>query len=346
MRKIKYNDLIKFHREVLKKAGLDKKSIEAVTLGLCESSLRRVDSHGVRLLPHYVKSALSGRKNPKPKFTFSKKFPAIGFLDADNGFGHAAGMKAIDYCIEIANIQGIGVVGVCNSSHPGAMASFALKAARKGFIAFAFTHADSLTLSHNGKQPYFGTNPICVAIPRNEEEPFCLDMATSMISWNKLLLYKSNQKNLDENLAADNDGNPTTIPEQATCLMPAGSYKGFGLAAMVDALCGIFTGMAFGSEIPSMYKSPMEKTRNLGQFYLVMRTDGCIKKDDFLNSMQKMTNEVRNEPAQEGEKVMIAGDPQIIESSIRRKEGVPLDEATIKEFEKLSKKFGVPFSLI
>ena len=55
-------------------------------------------------------------------------------------------MRAIDHCIEMAKIQGIGVVAVINSSHPGAMASMALKAARKGYIAFAFTHADSLIL--------------------------------------------------------------------------------------------------------------------------------------------------------------------------------------------------------
>ena len=35
------------------------------------------------------------------------------------------------------------MIGVKNSSHPGALASIAIKAAKKGFIAFAFTHADS-----------------------------------------------------------------------------------------------------------------------------------------------------------------------------------------------------------
>ena len=102
LKKITYESLIHFHREILKKVGLDKETMEAVTLGLCETSLRGVDSHGIRLLPHYVNSALSGRKNPKPNYTFTKKFPTIGLLDADNTFGHDAGMKAIDYCIEIA----------------------------------------------------------------------------------------------------------------------------------------------------------------------------------------------------------------------------------------------------
>jgi ureidoglycolate dehydrogenase (NAD+) len=346
MNRILYEPLLKFHREILTKVGLDAETMEAVSHGLCETSLRGVDSHGIRLLPHYVKSAIMGRKNPRPNYSFTKKFPTIGLLDADNTFGHAAGMKAIDYCLEMAEEFGVGIVGVSNSSHPGAMASFALKAARLGYIAFAFTHADPLTLSHDGKRPYFGTNPVCVAVPREEEEPYCLDMATSMISWNKLLLHKSNNKPLTEALAADKDGQPTKDPQEAVSLLPAGAYKGYGLASMVEILCSVFTGMAFGRDIPSMYKAPMDKPRHLGQFYLVMRSDGCIEKSEFSNMMQQMTNEVRLEPAQENQKVMLAGDPQKYETLIRKREGIPLDQSTLKDFQKLSQQYSVPLQLV
>ena len=251
------------------------------------------------MLPHYVKSAKNGRKNPKPNFSFNKTFPSLGCLDADNAFGHAAGMKAIDHCIEMANVQGIGAVAVINSSHPGAMASMAIRAARNGYIAFAFTHADSLMLSHNGKRPYFGTNPICIAVPRKESEPYCLDMATSMISWNKLLNFQSEELTLDENLAADINGYMTTNPDEAASLLPAGSYKGYCLASMVEILCGVYTGMVFGRDILPMYKTPMDQPRKLGQFYLVMRVEGCMEKESFLRRVQKLSDDVRNEPHQE-----------------------------------------------
>ena len=61
MNLISYNELIEFHREILRTIGLYKHSIESVTIGLCETSLRGVDPHGVCLLPHYDNSALSGR---------------------------------------------------------------------------------------------------------------------------------------------------------------------------------------------------------------------------------------------------------------------------------------------
>lgn len=341
---ISYNKLLKFSQILLEKSGLDDFSVSSVALGLCETSLRGVDSHGIRLLPHYVNSALSGRKNPRPDYKFSLTFPSLGLLDADNAFGHAAGMKAVDHAMEIAKTQGIGVVAVSNSSHPGAMASMALRAARKGYMAFAYTHADSLVLSHNGVRPYFGTNPICLAVPRIEKEPYCLDMACSVIPWNRLLIHKNNDTLLPDNVAADDKGRMTKDPKAATCLMPTGGYKGYGIGSMVEILCGVYTGMAFGRSIPAMYGAPITEPRRLGQMYMVMRTDGVISADSFLERMQEMTDQVRSEPGIEGEQVMLPGDKEIREAERRLKHGIPLDDHTANALQDLGVRFDVPIS--
>ena len=68
---INYKNLKVFTKKILLKIGLNSFSANAVAHGLCEASLRGVASHGIRLLPHYVNSALKGRKNPKPHFIFN-----------------------------------------------------------------------------------------------------------------------------------------------------------------------------------------------------------------------------------------------------------------------------------
>ncbi len=78
-KKINYNDIHYFVKKILLKVGLNKHSAESVTLGLCETSLRGVDSHGIRLLPHYVKSVIKGRKNPKPNFKLYKPYPSLEY---------------------------------------------------------------------------------------------------------------------------------------------------------------------------------------------------------------------------------------------------------------------------
>lgn len=349
MTRITYDALVPFVRGVLTGAGLDDFSNDAVTTGLCETSLRGVDSHGIRLLAHYANSAVTGRKNPRPNFMFTRNLPSVGLLDADDAFGHAAGMKAIDHAIEMAGETGIGAVGVANSSHPGAMASFALKAARQGFIGFAFTHADSLLLPPNGTRPFFGTNPVCMAAPRREADPYCLDMATSVIPWNRLRIHQDSGEPLPEGVAADAQGYGTEDPHAVACLMPVGSpiagYKGHALASMVEVLCAAFTGMAFGRDIPAMYKAPMEQPRMLGQFFMVMRTDGCISSDAFLDAMQRMAEDIRAEPAHPGHKVMLPGDREIETARKRKVEGIPLDEATVDALRNLAGKYDVELTL-
>jgi LDH2 family malate/lactate/ureidoglycolate dehydrogenase len=255
-------------------------------------------------------------------------------------------MKAIELAMKIAEKQGLAAIAVSNSSHPGAMASMALKAAREGYIAFAFTHADALILSHGGVRPYFGTNPVCFAAPRKDSEPYCLDMATSIVPWNRIKVNRSLDKELDKGIAADSYGNETINPHEAAAVLPTGGYKGYGLASMVDILCGVNTGMPFGRAIPAMFTTDMSKTRNLGQFYMVMRVDGVLSQKEFMNYMQQMTNEVRSEPSSVGESVMLPGDPQIKCAKERMKNGIPLDQPTLDALIEISIKNNVKLKLM
>ena len=90
MIKISYNKLKNFTYKIFKKIKLDEFIAKTVSHGICEASLRGVDSHGIKLFPHYVKSSILGRKNPNPNFRFYKKFDSAYLLDADNSFGLAA----------------------------------------------------------------------------------------------------------------------------------------------------------------------------------------------------------------------------------------------------------------
>jgi LDH2 family malate/lactate/ureidoglycolate dehydrogenase len=339
MVKVSYKKLLNYSYKVLKESNLNNFSAKTVSLGLCNASLRGVDSHGIKLLPHYVNSALLGRKNPNPKFKFYKKFRCVQLLDADNAFGLTAGCKAVDRCVDIAEKNGVGVVGVKNSSHPGAMASILLEYVKKGFLIFGFTHADSLQLTYGGTTPYFGTNPLCFAAPRGKAEPFCLDMATTKISWNKLLDYKRLKKKLPKGAAADKFGKMTTNPFKASSLLSIGDYKGFGLAAAIEILCSVFIGMKFGKNIPSMYKSSMKKPRKLGQLYIAIRSDSFISQKLFVNSLVKMCKEVRSSNSKN--KIFMPNDKEICESKIRLKKGIPIDNELFKKLNKISNNYRV-----
>ena len=325
MKKIPAKTLKNKTKEVLFRNGADQFSSESVAKGLVETSLRGVDSHGIRLLPHYLNGLKYGRINGNPNFQIINSFPAFIGLDADHAFGHAAGFKSIEIGTKIADQYGIAGISVFNSSHPGAMASFSLEAARKGFCSFSFTHADSLVQSFGAKSSFFGTNPICFAAPRKDEEPFCLDMAPTFIPWNKILESKEKDIKLKDEVAVNAEGNPTKIPEEAKALLGIGNYKGYALGSMVEILCSTLSGMPYGPHIPSMYGSSIKEKRNLGQFYLIFRNDVNVKSDIFMSTLKKMSDEVRSqEPKDNFSSVLMPNDPQINFSKERSKDGIPV----------------------
>lgn len=336
---VKYENLLQFTRNVLKKVGLDKYSRDAVSIGLCEASLRGVDSHGIRLLEHYLNSSLSKRKNSNPNYKINKKYPSIVTIDADNAFGMAAGFKAIDIGTKIATKQGVCSIFVKNSSHAGCMASMALRAARKGYICYAFTNADSLMNTFGGISNLFGTNPICFAAPRLEKEPFCLDMATSNISWNHILELKANNKKIAGDFAVNKKGKISYDPNDVTGLTSIGGYKGFGLAAMVEVLTGLYNGTNFSYQIPAMFTSSINIKRKVSQFYLLMKIDGSIPKKLFKTRMQKLTNKIRNQKPKKNNTVMAPNDPQIAFEKDRLKKGIPLNNSVYQMLKRIEHKY-------
>lgn len=338
---VDYDSIRHFIYEVLLCVGVDDFSSRSVSIGLADTSLRGTDSHGIRLFPHYLDSAIHGRKNPRPKMIFSNKYPSYLTLDADNGFGHAAGFKAIDKAISVADQHGICAVNVINSSHPGAMASFAIQAANAGMIAFAYTHADSLIRAYGSNEKYFGTNPICMAAPRIEPDPYCLDMATSKISWNKVKIQRENKEGLPKAVAANEFGIETTNPLDAAMLLPTGDYKGHGLSSMVEILCGIIPGIPFGPQIPSMYEYDIKKPRHLGQHYMVIKTDVVSSHEEFIKNLQTMTDQVRALSSSSKSNVMLPGDPEIKCTKYRKKNGIPIDKSLLVSFKQISKKYKI-----
>lgn len=314
-----------------------------VSKGLVQASLRGVDSHGIRLFPHYLKALKAGRINPKPKYNFKKTSPSTGILDADHTFGHAAGMEAVKKTIKLARSSGSGHVAVKNSSHFGAAAFFALEIANNDMIGMCFTHADSLMLTYNSTESFLGTNPICFAVPCAGEEPFCLDMATTMFNFNKIRQLRESKLPAPFGIGADADGKETTDSEKIVQLLPIGQYKGFGLALMVEILCSLLTGMPYGKNISNMYKDPLEKKRFLGHFFSAIRIDCFEDAGVFKKRLRHLLQDIRNLPPREKKvKVQAAGDPEKSAFKKRSVAGIPLTQAEWEAFLEISEKYHTP----
>src|SRR3989338_6765751 len=288
--------LQEFIKSVLLKAGVLSDVAEYVAEGLVQTSLRGVDSHGIRLLPHYLNGVKGRRINPIPNYKFTRTAPSTGLFDADHTFGHAAGMEAAKKAIELANEAGTGHIAVYNSTHFGAAAYYALEIARNDMIGMSFTNTDALVKTYAGRRPFLGNNPICFTAPCKGEETFCLDMATSVVTFNKIRQLREEKIKAPAGVGADAKGIETQDPEKITMLMPIGGYKGYGLSMVVEILCSLLSGMPYGPHIPKMFEAPMAQRRFLGHFIIAIKIDCFQDVRIFKKRLSLMMKELRSEP--------------------------------------------------
>lgn len=339
--------LEQFASAVLRAAGARADVASHVAAGLVSTSARGVDSHGIRLLPHYVAGLAGGRINPNPTYGFEQTGPATGRFDADHTFGHAAGVEAMHRAMALAAGAGVGWVEIRHTSHTGAAACAALEAARRDFIGFCFVHADSLTKTPGSIRSFFGTNPFCMVAPCDGEEPFCYDGSQVRMSFNRVLQLRAEHMPVPPGIGAGVDGRETSDPDAVTQLLPIGDYKGFGVAMVIDILCGLLSGMAVGRDITNMFKDPLSARRNLGQVVIALDVARFVPVAEFKARLKALMDAVRAEPRRDpGMPILVPNDPEKRAAAERHRDGVPFKPHEFEALMVLSRRYGVALDAV
>ena len=322
--------------EALADAGAGAESVEAATRAMMHASRLGVDSHGVRLTGHYCTVLRGGRVNAHPSIVVRRTGPATAMVDGDDALGHLTGYRAMQAAVEIAAESGIGAVGATRSSHFGAAGAYAVAAAEAGMIGFATTNSDGFVAPFEGARPLHGTNPLAFAAPVAGEKPWLLDMATSAIPFNRVLLFRSLAKLLPDGVAADRAGLATTDAEAAAMLMPLGGagfgFKGAALAGVATLFSAILTGAnADHAILPMVDTQDFSTPRNLGHFFLAIDPDRFVERARFDAGLRSYLQALRSvPPAQGGHPVMAPGDREWRVEAERARDGIPVDPDTAR----------------
>jgi ureidoglycolate dehydrogenase (NAD+) len=324
----------------LEKVGVPPAEAKLVGESLVRTSVWGIDSHGVLRLTHYLNRMTIGSISPVAAPIVMRTGPVTAQIHGQDGLGIIHATLGMEVAIEMARESGAGVVGVGHSSHCGAMGLYTRMAANDHLIGIAMTHSSSVVVPHGGRDRYFGTNPISIAFPRKGGEPVCLDMATSQIAWNKVLNARIENETLEQGVAVDKGGKPTTDPREARAAIPLGGpiygYKGYGLAFMIDLLCGAMNGMTFGRRINNMYEE-LDKPRKIGHLLIAIDPDRFAGADTLEATIDELIADLRTQ----GE-ILFPGEPELIEQQKRRATGIPIDDAAFADMHAWSVKLGVP----
>ena len=318
----------------LHSAGACERSTEAAVKALMHASLLGVDSHGVRLIPHYDRVLRGGRVNGRPDVKSRRTGSGTAMVDGDDGLGHRVGYEAMALAIDIAREAGVGAVGAVRSSHFGAAGAYARAAAEAGMIGFATTNADSAVTLFRGAEAFHGTNPLAFAAPTGAARPWLVDMATSSIPFNRVFLYKSLGIGLPDGVAADETGASTRNPEQARMLLPLGgpdfSFKGAALAGVATVLSAMLPGAPLDHELMKMGDANVATPREMGHFFLAIDPARFAGLAAFVASMARYLSALRETPDRDGEHPLAPGDREWRIEAERLQDGIPVDADTAR----------------
>jgi L-2-hydroxycarboxylate dehydrogenase (NAD+) len=351
--RFKKEDLLDFVIRYMTKLGVPKRDAKIVGRVLISADVRGVESHGlIRLASYYGSRIQKGYINPLTPFIVQHETPTTALIDGGNGCGQVVSYYAMQKAIDMAKESGLGAVTVRNSNHFGIAGYYAMMALRFDMIGLAFTNSQPLVAPTYGKTAVLGTNPIAMAVPAQKHCPFVLDMATSAVAYGKIQLYEKKKEHIPIGWGIDEDGLATNDPARIKpgghgALLPLGGmditagYKGYGLALLVEILCGILSGGNFLTQVGSVANPA---PTGVSHFFLSMNIEAFRPVIDFKKHMDAMIQLLKASPLAVGaDDIKIAGEKEFEYARFNEKHGVPLIKPIVDDLVKEGNNIGVPF---
>lgn len=333
-----------FCRQLLKALAVPEPHARVVVDSLVAANLRGVDSHGVQMLPIYIRHLQAGGFKVHEMGRVLMEDGVLLKFDGKNGFGQVVADQCTDHSIRICRALGVSVVVAQNSNHFGAGAWWGEKIARAGFIGIAMSNAGPAVAPWQGKSPVFGTNPLCVAVPGNHGNcSWLLDMATTTVALGKLA-HAANLNQATIPLAwgfLDASGRPTTdtVAAQGGAPTPTGGYKGSALAMMVEILCSGLSGGNMATEVPGRTAG---EPLGISHTFIAIDPARFMPAGEFAARMDRLVDIVKAATLADGhEEILVAGEPEWRCQETRQRQGIPVPQKLWAELNSLAQKLKV-----
>jgi uncharacterized oxidoreductase len=341
--RVSARDLHHIGKALLVAAGSKPEEAEVVMRHCVDANLAGHDSHGIIQVPTYIDRIKVGHIVPGAPWSIVQESPTTTVIDGHWGFGYTVTERAMDLTIQKAQTSNLAAATVFRQGHIGRLASYTLMAAQADMIGLITADSGRSTKQvapFGGREARLGTNPLSIAIPSDLEGPLFLDMATSAVAAGKISLAVSRGEQVPHGWIVDASGKTTTDPQdlrRGGALLPLGGsegYKGSGLSAIVEILCGLLTGLGFGID-PSF-------RHNDGCFLAVFNVGAFRPVADFKREVAEFAHYLKATPPAEGySAVLYPGEIEHLREQERRQQGIDVEDATWSKLLALADEYGL-----
>ncbi len=334
-----------FVAAILKKGGSDSEEAQIVADHLVRSNLAGHDSHGVGMLPFYMRMLQADLLHPNQKPELVKADGSILMFDGLRGYGQAVGKMAMEKAIEKCHESGLVLMTLRNTHHLGRIGTYGEQSIAAGMVSLHFVNVTDhppLVAPFRGSDARFSTNPICLAMPGSQKQPpVLLDMATSRIALGKTRVALNKGEALKEGLVINYQGQPSTdpgvmaghlFPDRSDnpplgALTPFGDYKGYSLALFCELFGGLLSGG--GTILP---EHPRQNSIINNMFTLIIDPAKLVDIPWMQHEVEAIVSHSKaSPPTNPEEPVLVAGDPERQFIKTRQTKGIPIDDATWKQ---------------
>jgi LDH2 family malate/lactate/ureidoglycolate dehydrogenase len=341
-------------RAILLAWGMAEDNAEITSEILSWADLHGVDSHGMSMIPGYDGLRRSGRAKMDARPEIVRETPVSALVDGGGGLGHVPAHFAMSVAIAKARAVGMAIATTRNSAHFGAAGYYSLMAARQGLIGMSCTSASGIQVAPTfGKQARLGTDPWSFAAPSADGVPFLLDMATTTVAAGRIRNKANEGLPTPDGWVLDADGNPSNDPlvakQKGGFLTSLGgspensSYKGYGLATMVNILASCLSGATLITD-PMHTKKP--QGMDIGHFFMAIDPSIMRPSDDFQSDVARFLGDLRaTTPIDPARPVMVAGDPQWKYAEARMRDGIPVGHGLLNQVRQIAQAAAAPWLL-
>ena len=198
----------------------------------------------------------------------------------------------------------------------------------------------------------FGTNPLTIGIPTDEEFDFLIDCATSITQNGKIEYYARIGEDVHPGTIVDTNGYPvegdagvalkqirngtaalTTLGGIGEAL---GGYKGYGYAMVVELLSAVLQDGNYGKALDGKDADGNKVPYHLGHFFIAIDTNHFLGEDLCRKKAGEIIRSVRASKKAPGEDhIFSAGEKEYNVWQQRKDSGVPINESVQKEMSKV-----------
>jgi uncharacterized oxidoreductase len=331
-----------FLRRVFGAAGSSEREAALIARHLVESNLRGHDSHGVGMVPGYLRNAASGALVLNQRLAVAQESATLLVLDGGLGFGQVMAHDAMAAGIERARAQGHCLVMLRNSHHIGRIGHWAEQCAAAGLVSLHCVNvvSDPAVTPFGGTRARLGTNPIAIGVPRDGAPPVVVDFATSRWAVGKVRVAANTGAPVPPGILLDGEGRPTTDPNDLFgdphgALLPFGEHKGGGLSLACELLAAALGGgpvQAGPRSNDSIINSMLS---------ILIAPDRIARAAAFGHEVERVLTWVSSETRTGPGAIKLPGEPELATREKRLAEGIPVDRTTWEQIRQAAAGLGL-----